>query len=198
MSKNERLVVVKRDGALESFDFSRLRRSLASAMHACGYDAEHADALGRAVMVHLGEWRGARPPTTEYVHRCVRTVLSETGLSDVAESFAMFRKRRDAGRRSVRVASSAAPDRSPATWEKARIARSLERRAELQHSTARILAGDIERRVLALGYSVVTTGLLRELVENELLAWGLSLAPGADAAVPDQVPAAEERYRESQ
>jgi hypothetical protein len=66
----------------------------------------------------------------------------------------------------------------------------LERRHSLKASVARILAGEIESRVLGLNYGVVSSALIAELIRNELMAWGLSddaiavtSSQGVDAAV---------------
>lgn len=183
-------VLLKRDGEREAFDFAKLSRSVAAALSASGYDPRCAPPLCRAVSLHLEQWRDPRPPTTEYVYRCVRTVLNETGLEDVADGFAAYRRRREALRRGVKVLSSRRNVNGPTSWEKGRIARLLVRRYDLTAVTARILAGDIERRVLAIGHSVVSAALVTELIRNELMAWGL--APESGGGVPAPATASDD------
>ena len=65
------------------------------------------------------------------------------------------------------------------------IVRSLERRFELTPNVARILAAEIEKRVLGLDYRVVTAALVIELIRNELSAWGLATGT-SQAADPQQ------------
>jgi len=185
-----RIIIAKRDGALEPFDIVKLRRCLATAMRACGCDPRFADALARAVALHLRQLSAPSPPTTDYIFRCVRTALVRTGMEPVAAELARHRRRRAAQRRRVSVWSAQHPQDTLQPWSKGRVADTLERRHGLGHSAARILAAEIERRVLALEYAVVSTTLVNELIQSELLAWGLAGAaavrPGstADDAAP--------------
>lgn len=184
MKKSRGLWIVKRDGSHEAFDFAKLRRCVGAAMRACRYDDACADALCRAVRMHLDEAR-RRPPSSEYVFRCVQSVLNETGLADVAEQLAGHRKVRDGRRRALAVIGARNGGAEAAPWEKSRVARSLERRYQLTHSTARILAGEIEQRVLALEYRVVSAALVDELVRNELMSWGLATVPPPERRAPE-------------
>jgi hypothetical protein len=182
--------IAKRDGSLEAFELCKLRRTLAGAMRGCGYDEMYADALAKAVAIHVKEWRDATPPTTEYIFGCVRAVLDETGLGDVAASLQRYARQREMKRRRVEVLNTRHPEQPKAAWSKGRIAGTLERRHGLKPSVARILAAEIESRVLGLNYGVVSSALIAELIRNELMAWGLSddamavaLRPEVDAPV---------------
>lgn len=193
MKKSRIARVAKRDGSQEAFEFGKLRRTLANAMRGCGYDEMYADALAKAVAIHVKEWGETTPPSTEYIFGCVRAVLDETGLGDVAASLQRHHRHREMKRRKVEVLTSRWPDRSRMPWSKGRVATTLERRHGLKPSVARILAGEIEGRVLGLNYGVVSSALIAELIRNELMAWGLSddaiavtSGQGVDAAVgPD-------------
>lgn len=189
MKKAGEILVAKREGGLEPFEVAKPRRCLAAAMRDCKGDQRFADALARAVELHLAEWTRTRPPTTEYVFRCLRIALTETGMDRVAQQLAGHRRRRASQRRRLSVFDADAPEpqRALTPWRKAAVARTLEARYELNHSVARILAGEIERRVLALEYTVVSTALIVELVRNELLAWGLADAvTGAAPGMPPE------------
>jgi hypothetical protein len=105
-------------------------------------------------------------------------------MDSVARMLVGHRRRRAAQRRQLSVCDPSESQFALAPWRKAALAANLEGRCGLSHGVARILAGEIERRVLALEYTVVSTALIAELTRNELLAWGL-----ADA-VPDVAPAA--------
>lgn len=173
MTNTGSTMVSKRGGQLEPFDAGKLRRCLATAMRACQRDERFADALAHAVQLHLRDWPESQPPTTDYIFRCLRTALTETGMVQVAQFLLHQRRRRAAQRSGVSVWQMHNGQETLSPWRKARIAEMLERRYELGHSVARILAGEIERRVLALGYSTVSAGLIAELIRNELMAWGL-------------------------
>jgi hypothetical protein len=177
-------MIAKREGQLERFELPKPRRCLAAAMRACNRDVRLADALARAVALHLRDWSAASPPSSEYVFRCLRTALVKTRLEDVAQHLVLHRRRRASQRQRLSVFDVNKSHYVLAPWRKAAVAATLEGRHGLTHAVARILAGEIERRVLALEYSVVSKSLIRELVRNELLAWGLAdamtdLAPGA-------------------
>ena len=173
MSESKPIILAKRDGALEPFLPGKLRRVLALALRAGRHDPRLADPLIQAVEAHLQCWDEPRPPTTEYVYRCAHTVLRETGLNEVADVLATHRRWRRLKRRSVRVLR---PDASGAAapWRKTNVVGALEKRYELGHAVARIVAGELENRVLNLGFRTISHGLLEELIRNELLAWGLA------------------------
>lgn len=174
-------MIAKREGRLEPFETAKLRRCLAAAMKTCNCDERFADALARALELHLRDRREPRPPTTDYIFRCLRTALCETGMDQVARQLARHRRRRTSQRRKLSVFDARASQPALAPWRKATVAGTLERRHGLTHSVARILAGEIERRVLALEYSAISTALIAELIRNELMAWGLA-DPVKDAA----------------
>lgn len=191
-------MIAKREGQLERFEPPKPRRCLAAAMKACNRDLRLADALAGAVALHLRDWSAAGPPSSDYIFRCLRTALVETGMEDVAQHLVLHRRRRASQRRGLSVFDVDKSHYALAPWRKAAVAATLEGRHGLTHAVARILAGEIERRVLALEYSVVSKSLIRELVRNELLAWGLvdamtELAPGAQgvALIADR-PASKE------
>lgn len=184
MKTTGQMMVCKREGGVEPFDPEKLRRCLVAAMRSCCSDERYADALARAVALHLNDWSEPRPPTTDYIFRCVRTALIETGMEPVARILVSHRRRRAAQRRHLSVCDPSESQFVLTPWRKAAVAANLEGSCGLGHSVARIIAGEVERRVLALEYTVVSTALIAELTRNELLAWGL-----ADA-VPDVAPAA--------
>lgn len=173
MKKLQELCVTKVDGSIEPFQFAKLRRSLAAAMAACQYDDRYADALAQAVAVHVREWNSAQPLRSEYVFRCVRTVLSETGLEDVARAMLSHRRLRAMRRRRLTILDTRRSNRPGVAWSKGRVAQTLQRKYQVGAETSRILAAEIEGRLIALDYHVVSSGLIAELIRNELMAWGL-------------------------
>ncbi|MEW6251999.1 MAG: ATP cone domain-containing protein [Planctomycetota bacterium] len=165
--------MTKRDGTLERFNLTKLSNCLATAMRARQYDPRLAGPLATAVAMHLQEWREPNPPTTAYIYRCVRAVLHQTGLGDVAAELAEHRDRRRGRRQMIRVLADGRPDAPGGPWSKGAIVRTLESGYGLRHGVARLLARQVEAQVFALDYRVVTKPFLRELVRNEVLAWGL-------------------------
>jgi 2-phosphoglycerate kinase len=185
VSSSKRIMIAKREGDLEVFETAKLRRCLTAAMKLCNCDTRLADALARAVKLHLQDWTETAPPTTDYVFRCIRTALTETGMDHVAQRIAGYRRRREIQRRSLLVSDHRISRPAAVPWRKATVARSLETFHGLSHSVARILASEIEQRVLALGYNVVSTALIAELIRSELWAWGLADTAATMAPQPD-------------
>jgi hypothetical protein len=174
MTATRPVVVRKRDGSREPFDVAKLRRSVAAAMNECRYDVRYAESLARAVEVHVAKVDEARQPTSDYIFRCVRTALAETGLTDVAEHVTAYRRERAARRRAVSVLSGEGPPWRTAPWRKSKVVERLEGGSGLTRITARILAGEIEYRVLNMNHNLVSSALIDEMIRIELLVWGLA------------------------
>ncbi len=185
MGRPADILIAKREGGLEPFQQAKPHRCLVAAMKAQRRDHRLAGPLVQALRLHMLKRREPGPVSAEYVFRCVHAVLTDTGLGDVAERLARHRRRRAERRRRVRVLAEQAGE--PRPWSKAAIVETLQGRFGLSYETSRILASEIERRILALDYRLVSATLVEELIRGELLAWGLACDPTpADrpAAVP--------------
>jgi hypothetical protein len=174
VKRSKELIIGKRDGSTEAFSHVKLRRCLVATMRVCGYDVRLAEPLTQAVAMHLEQWVDPRPPTSDYIYRCLRAALTQTGMTNAAEQLAAHRRQRRLSRRGLRVHDSQRSAADAVPWQKAAIVRTLEGRYGLGRSPARILAAEVETRALALDYHVISTALVAELVRNELMAWGLS------------------------
>jgi hypothetical protein len=174
VSDTEPIVITKRDGSVERFSLAKLGNCLATVMRDQAYDPQLAAPLARAVALHLREWRDAQPLTTDYVYRCVQSVLQQTGLGDVADDLAAHRCVRSRRRQRIRVSDAASSGGVGEPWCKAKLAETLESCYGLRHAVARFLAGRIEQQVFALNYRVISRPLLAELTRSEVLAWGLA------------------------
>jgi ribonucleoside-triphosphate reductase len=122
----------------------------------------------------------------------VEKVLIETGHAKTAKAYILYRERRAQARRAMKVrkADAAPPAARNSTdialmvdtgakdalvpWDKGRIAEALEKEAHLDAATARKVAGAVEEKVLASGIGRISTGLIRELADNELFERGLT------------------------
>jgi hypothetical protein len=187
--KNARqIVLTKSDGTLERFSAAKLTNCLANVLRAQAYDPRLAGPLTNAVAMHLQEWQDPAPPTSAYIYRCVRAVLQQTGLSDVADVLAEHRRQRQARRRRLRVVDSEFARGPGHTWHKGRLVRTLQGRYGLRHGVSRFVAGRIEAQIFGLDYRTVSRPFLAELVRNELLAWGLADELPAGAGAPGRPP----------
>jgi hypothetical protein len=174
VKSTKQIVITKQDGSLERFSLAKLTNCLAAAMHGLTYDPRLAGPLARAVAMHLQEWSHPNPPSTDYIYRCARSMLQQTGLTDVAEVLAAHHRARTARRRRTRVVESALPGALTEPWHKAALVNTLQARYGLRHAVARFVAGRIETQVFTLDYRIVSRSFLSELVRSELLAWGLA------------------------
>ncbi len=180
MTNDASLAVAKRGGAVEPLVIEKLIRCLTIGLRACGQDVFLAGPLARAIRVHLDAWSRRRPPTSDYLFKCVQTVLREVELEDVGRVLADYRRRRAARRRGISVVKVGNGCVTASGWSKERVAEFLQSRFGLQRRTARSIADEVEQRVLSLGYWQVPASMVREVVQAEMLAWGLATAT-ADA-----------------
>jgi len=139
-------------------------------------------------------------PDVEEIQDLVEEALIELGRSAVAKAYILYRDRR-ARVRAARSSSSAGGAPAPGDsvrgvrvreargsfpWSKARIVAALVNEAGLARAAAEDVARRVEARVLSSGIRRLPTGLIRELVDNELYALGLegALARQAPVALP--------------
>jgi hypothetical protein len=172
--KTQQVVVTKCDGTLERFSLPKLANCLSRVLRAQAYDARLASPLANAIAMHLQDWHDPAPPTAAYIYRCARSVLQQTGLTDVADVLATHRRLRQLRRRQVRVLDTDLARGAGQPWRKGALVETLQDAYGLRHGVARFLAGRIEEQVFLLEYHAVSRAFLRELVRNEVLAWGLS------------------------
>jgi hypothetical protein len=196
VKKSKQIVVTKRDGTLERFSLIKLSNCLANGLRAQSYDPRLGGPLAKAVLMHLQEWQQPQPPTTDYIYRCVRAVLQQTGLTDVADLLADHRRQRRSRRAALRVINPLPGLVVSEPWRKAAIVDTLQARYGLRYAVARFIATQIEARVFGLNYRVVSKTLLAELVQNEVSAWGLAEESGRVAEVTVPPPVATPRPNE--
>jgi len=137
-------------------------------------------------------------PDIEEIQDLVEVGLIELGHARVAKAYILFRDRRGRARESadsssenpaqegrlrnlrVREAEGSFP------WSKGRIIAALVQEADLSRPQAEEVATRVEARVIASGLRRISTALIREFVDNELVAMNLSgaLARQAPVALP--------------
>ena len=174
MSREKAVVVAKQDSSIERFSDAKLRNCLAAVLTATRQDPNLASPLARAVAMHLADWSDREPPSSEYVFRCVQAVFNQTGLQQAARCMAVHRRRRRARRKQVQVVYPDRATASPVPWSKTRVVACLRSAHGLGPSVARLLAGEVEMRLLSLGFRFVRPALIKALIENVLMAWGLA------------------------
>lgn len=177
--------VRKRDGSLEAFLVVKIVRLLQRAYaKTSGESADLIRQVAGAVEWYFCEHRKGAEATSEEVLAVTLRVLEETHQDKIAEKIARHHRLREQRREQVQVSrvsdGLASP---PQPFGKKFVVSHLHKCFGLGPSVARIVAGGVEEQVLKSGYAVVTTAYIRELMHNELLAWGLlSMGPMRRAA----------------
>lgn len=179
--------VVNRNGEVVPFRRNRVVRAILAAVRAAGSKDEWvADKLADMVVYFLDAQHGDGPaPSADDVDDTIeRALLSSPELTVIAQSFIAGRRQR----REIRELQDAAPDgegpqvtqheRGVGSWDRARIAAALMRENGLDATPAMEVAEAVEQKVNALQLPRITTGLVRELADVELLSRGLSREPG--------------------
>jgi hypothetical protein len=190
--------VRKRDGREAPFDVRKIEAAVAKALAAVGEeDAGFASELASVVELTLdnrypavGGGAAQAAPDIEEIQDLVEQALIELGRVNVAKAYILYRDRRARAREALAVHASGSTSPSSGSrarvevqtterslaWSKGRITAALINEAHLPRDTAERVAAAVEERVFAAGLKRISTALVRELVDNELMSLGLSAA----------------------
>ncbi len=149
----------------------------------------------------LGSRPAPPPPSVEEIQDLVEEALVEMGRARVAKAYILYRDRRARARDALLVVDDEGPQRAASgrmpqvkdgggtsPWNPSRIVAALVDEAELPRELAEQVAERVEARVFDAGLRRLSTGLVREIVDNELGAMGL------DAALRRQEPVGLPRH----
>lgn len=182
--------VVKRDGLTVAFDKEKIANAIFAAARAVGGEDRRLSGDIADLVVDLLEKRygGDTPPGIEDIQDMVEKALIETGHAKTAKAYILYRQRRSQARERMRVRKDGVNGGADSTdihllvdpgsqaeyfhWDRARIATALVKEAGLERLEAASVARSVEKRVLASGLARISTGLIRELVDNELFERG--------------------------
>ncbi|MBR5624914.1 hypothetical protein IKW72_07940 [bacterium] len=194
--------VRKRDGRLVTFDIGKLKRSIEAALLAAEVPgSEYAEDAAYAIAMHLGKTFPQQPPQTSDVAVTVARALEKSYGPRASAVYLDYRVARDEQRAKctvikprqislfdadTTVSVMTGGEQNARPWNRAFIVRALEQEAHLKHSAAETIAQEVEERILSSGLSVVTTTLIRAVVDSELLAKGYanSLRQRSSVTVP--------------
>ncbi|MHC4839443.1 MAG: anaerobic ribonucleoside-triphosphate reductase [Planctomycetota bacterium] len=186
--------VVNRNGEVVPFRRNRVVRAILAAVRSAGSKDEWvADKLTDMVVYFLDVHHGGNntPPTAADVDDMIeKALLSSPELSVIATAFIDGRKQQleisqleenfSAERSGPKVAQ---PLEGLGDWNPARIAAAIMREQKVDKDIATEVANAVAERVKSLNLPTVTTGLIRELADVELLSRGVISEPGT-IAVP--------------
>ncbi|MCK6439931.1 MAG: hypothetical protein L6Q71_06990 [Planctomycetes bacterium] len=185
--------VRNRAGEFEPFDRDKIVASILSAIRTAGRGDEWiADKLAPMIELALANrFPDDAPSVDDVAYYVEQSLRSLEDLHDVAEAYAGNRARRT----QLRELEEGTPATSPTAsgpgvvplgkgqllgWDRTRIEAALVREDHLPISQARAVAAAVEARVQRMGIARVSTALIRELVDIELVERGLrslDLAP---------------------
>ncbi|MFH1783485.1 MAG: anaerobic ribonucleoside-triphosphate reductase [bacterium] len=125
--------------------------------------------------------------TVEAIQGAVENVLTQQGYPLIAKTYQIFHYRQDkvkkklTVRKEVKKANNAtdisllvtAPSSEESfTWNRQKIAEALVKEADMPPKAAKQIAREVEKKILASELKSVSTGFIREMVDNELLTMG--------------------------
>jgi len=172
------LKVVKADGSVEEYFHTKIvgtiNNALAESDQPDVFIAEH---LADAVTFFLYRSQNRYTVTSGVILSIIKAVLDETGYEDSALALTEHHLRRKIKRSRIEVlhidvqniadiGSFYGTDESlpKSRWDKSRIVDWLVKKHQLPRHTARMIASMTEEKILAMGVSLISTGLIKQLV----------------------------------
>lgn len=177
--------VRKRDGSVAPYDEQKIAEAIAKAARASGLDnVTIGRDLASVVTMYLERYHERETPTSQEIQQLVEKILFDTGNAPVARAYIVYREKK--GQPAEAAAAPPAEDLFPtnlllvdgattgevAPWGRERIIAALTKEAGLEEQAATEIAGSVEQKIFRLGQRRVSTSLIRELVNHELLGRG--------------------------
>lgn len=191
MGKSYFISVRKRDGGIVPFQKKKIFEALEkSARKGGGEDRKEISKITEKVISYLKEnYLPGETLDISSIDKAVETTLKREGLNTTAKVYALYRIEKNKIRKKLKVAK--AQEKSSDTtdlnllvkeeisyqiipWDRKRIIESLIREADIPLSVAQKVSRNVEKKILSSGLKEISTGLIREMVDNELLILGYS------------------------
>ena len=166
--------VEKRDGKIEAFDVAKLTGILWRGIEPDGGEYRHARELARAIQVYLRRSKRTTVTSAAIFEMGLKT-LRRVHRGPAAENLELHRTLRQTRRQHLRISHGTG---QVTAWDKAWLSRLAEGMWHLSPQTARLLAGQVESRILPHEETVIS----REDILDELN--GLVSQFGLADAVP--------------
>lgn len=182
--------IKKRNGKVVPFDRGKIVNAIFKAAKAVGgEDRELAEMLAEDVILHLHSAIGDRTPQVEEVQDAVEKMLIERGHAKTAKAYILYRKQQEILRKK-KVLQKRPEERDTTdfalfvrtsdddyvTWDRQRIINALIKETGLAPETAQKIGQDVEDTVLNSNIRLLTTSLIREIVNVRLVEMGLERA----------------------
>jgi anaerobic ribonucleoside-triphosphate reductase len=176
--------VRKRDGRVVPYDEQKIAETIQLAAREAKQDNPTVGRdLAGVVTMYLERYSERDVPSCEEIQQLVEKILLDTGHAAIARAFIVYRERKGMP---AEAAPPAPEDLFPsnlllvdgstrdevAPWGRERIIGALVKEAGLEPAAASEIAGAVEQKIFRLGQRRVSTSLIRELVNHELLSRG--------------------------
>jgi transcriptional regulator NrdR family protein len=192
------LKVIKADGSTEEYLHTKVLGTISYALGLADQSNVFvAEQLAEAITYFLYQrGPGSRVSSSE-INSMIEIVLSATPYNEAALALSEYRYRRRMNRDRIEVTAMETEDACrivslgqelpmipAARWDKSRIVVSLVAKKNIDQQTARAIASMVEEKVLNLGISRVSRGLIKQLVLADTLTM-LQAEQQLQAAVAD-------------
>jgi anaerobic ribonucleoside-triphosphate reductase len=180
--------IKKREGQLVEFDKKKITEAIFAAMLTAGEENRTAsEKITDQVIFRLDKRFKDKIPQVEEVQDMVEETLIREGMVKVAKAYILYRDKRGRIRESLKVRKKIKNHKSitdlsllvstPTSenifpWGRQKIIQALVKEAELPLNISTKIAKAVEKKIIDLGLSDISTSLIRELVDNELFARG--------------------------
>jgi hypothetical protein len=172
------LKVIKADGSVEEYFHTKVVGTINNALAESDQpDVFIAENLADAVTFFLYRSQNHYTITSGIILSIIKAVLDETGYEDSALALTEHHLRRKIKRSRIEVlhidvqniadiGNFYGTDESlpKSRWDKSKIVDWLVKKHQLPRHTARMIASMTEEKILAMGVSLVSTGLIKQLV----------------------------------
>jgi len=179
--------VRKRDGKIVPFDKTKISNAIFLAAKAVGGDdVKLAEALADEVVLFLYTLKGDKTPDVEEIQDAVEKILIESGHARTAKAYILYRRQREILRKK-RLLEKRPEERETTdyalfvrtsdddfvSWDRTRIVQALKNEANLDERHAEKIANETEETILNSNVKVISSSLIREIVNMKLIEHGL-------------------------
>lgn len=168
----------KRNGSVVEYDERKLERSIYEAARAAGHDdPQLARNLANVVTTYIQKRYDKEVPASVELRSMVEKILTETGYAEIAREYSRYSKKNhhptapDLFPQELMIIDGTTKD-EVSRWNKDKIISALVKEASMDPQVARQIADSVEQKLLGLKLGRVSTALIRELVNSELISRG--------------------------
>lgn len=178
------LQVIKADASIESYLHTKVIGTINNSLSAVGSsDVYAAQQLAEAVTYHLYNVNQDRKVSSSTILSTIKAVLAETGNEEAAMALGDYYRQREIKRSRIEVVpidilclDDAQKLYKPevldarSRWDKSKIVAYLIKDQAFDSQSARVVAAMVEEKILGMGTTMVSSGLIKKLVFREAAA----------------------------